>query len=153
MTSSNNIDGRAVSAAYHAVKDHGYVSAVDVFKGMGILSSENYEAWRLGRIPYLEKVVQSNLSKISKAMKAVRVWAREQGLKQSETAYRKWGSGPKHDLRFSKSGNPQIEKAYRTHFVSPRLREQKVLQEEVAGANPQNGDTEGIPQEKVHQEP
>ena len=76
---SKIIDSRAVSAAYHAVKDHGYVSAVDVFKGMGILSNENLEAWRLGRVPYLERVVQSNLSKISKVMKAVRIWAREQG--------------------------------------------------------------------------
>ena len=29
------------------------------------------------------------------------------------------------DLRFSKSGNPGIEKAYRTHYVSPALSKRK----------------------------
>jgi len=28
-------------------------------------------------------------------------------------------------LRFSKSGNPSIERAYRTHWVSPQLSERK----------------------------
>ena len=73
----------------------------------------------------MEKVVRANLSKISQAMKAFRLWSAEQGLKPSETVYRKWGKGNKRDLRFSKTGNPQIEKAYRTHYVSLKLRDHK----------------------------
>ena len=29
------------------------------------------------------------------------------------------------DLRFSKSGNPHLERSYRTHFISPELSERK----------------------------
>jgi hypothetical protein len=38
--------------------------------------------------------------------------------KASFTAYKKWGKGNKVDLRFSKSGDANIEKFYSTHFVS-----------------------------------
>ncbi|MCP5110227.1 MAG: DUF2293 domain-containing protein, partial [bacterium] len=41
------------------------------------------------------------------------------------TFYRKYGRGVKVKLRFSKSGKPVIEKAYRTHYVSPELSEAK----------------------------
>lgn len=126
LMSKSDIEVKAVSAAYFALKKQGYVSAIDVFMGMGILSKEDHDSWRFGRVPYLEKVVQSNLSKISQVMKSFRIWSAEQELKPSETVYRKWGKGSKHDLRFSKTGNPKIEKAYRTHYVSPKLGDKKI---------------------------
>lgn len=109
---------RAVSAAYLAVKERGYFSAVDVFIGMGLLTKKDYESWRFGQVPYLEKVIQCNLSKITTIMKSVRKWATEQNLKASETGYVQWGKcSPKCHLRFSKSGTPSIEQHYRTHYV------------------------------------
>jgi hypothetical protein len=31
----------------------------------------------------------------------------------------RWGKGPKQRLRFTKTGDPAVEEAYATHFVSP----------------------------------
>jgi hypothetical protein len=120
----SNLYGRVVSAAYHALKRQHYVSAIDVLLGMGWLQQDHLDGWRQGRTPYLERVVQSSLTRISEAMRIFRRWAEENGLKPSETAYvmRKPG---RQVLRFSKSGNPSIERLYRTHWVSPVLSERK----------------------------
>jgi hypothetical protein len=101
--------------------DHHYASALDVFTGMGLLAPVHVRDWRRSRIPYLDRVIQGNLHKISRSMHIFRVWAQERGLKPSETAYVARTRGPRRELRFSKSGDPGIEPAYRTRFVSPEL--------------------------------
>lgn len=58
-------------------------------------------------------------------MECFRAWARQKDLKPSQTAYLARTRGPKKDLQFSKSGNPEIEDAYRTHYVYPLLAERK----------------------------
>jgi hypothetical protein len=116
---------RVIRAAEAALEDHQYVSAIDVLCGMGLLASTNVQAWRKGRIHFLERVIQGNLRKIALSMTLFHQWAREKGLRPRETAYvRKTRSG-RADLQFSKSGNPDIERHYRTHFVSPALSKQK----------------------------
>ena len=52
--------------------------------------------------------------------------ARKRGLRPSETVYLMKTSGPRKELKFSKSGEPSIEKAYRTHYLSPELSEKKL---------------------------
>jgi hypothetical protein len=52
-------------------------------------------------------------------------WALEKGLKASEAHYVRRTRTGTVDLRFSKSGDPAIEKNYRTHYVSPALSERK----------------------------
>jgi hypothetical protein len=46
-------------------------------------------------------------------------YGKKQGLKESFTYYKRWGSKGKDTvkLRFSKSGNETVEKIYATHFV------------------------------------
>ena len=100
-------------AAGEAVSRQGYVSAIDVLIGIGWLSKEKLDAWRLGQVPYLERVVNANLSKISSAMKAFRGWANHSGLELRPATYKRRS----YCLRFSKSGAPSIEEAYRIHFV------------------------------------
>jgi hypothetical protein len=55
--------------------------------------------------------------------------AKRGGLKPSKTAYMSWGKGPKRSLRFSKSGDPNIEQAYSTHFPKLKDAPTKGLQE------------------------
>ena len=105
-----------VRAAETALVARHYVSALDIFVGMGLLAPAHVLDWRNGRIPYLEQVIQGNLHKISRSMHVFREWARGRGLNPSETAYLDRTRGPRRDLRFSKSGEPGIERAYRTHF-------------------------------------
>lgn len=118
------LEQRVAAVAAAALSRQGFVTVIDVFLGLGWLSPADEQAWRQGRTPYLEKTVTANLSKISTATRCFRAWARKRGLKSSETAYlaRKRSRTP---LRFSKSGNPSIERSYRTHWVSPHLSERK----------------------------
>ncbi len=116
--------------------EKGYTSPIDVFLRMGLLAAVHLENWRRGRVPYLEAVIQGNLSKISDTMHFFRKWALDRNLKPSETAYLARTSGPRRDLQFSKSGDSGIEQAYRTHYVSPELSDKKrsKLQEKLSQA-------------------
>jgi hypothetical protein len=125
MSNRTQIERRVVQAAEKALFDHHYVSAVDVLINMGLLQPVHVQDWRKGSIPFLEQVIQGNLNKITFTMKCFRSWAREKGLKPSQTQYLARTSGPKRELRFSKSGDPQIEAAYQTHYISPLLSEKK----------------------------
>jgi hypothetical protein len=122
------LDRRVIQAAEAALAHHQYVSTIDVLSGMGLLPPTRLEDWRKGRVDFLERVIQGNLRKISAAMATFRRWAREKKLEPSETRYTRQTRGATVDLRFSKSGDPGIEKSYRTHYVSPALSERKKQQ-------------------------
>lgn len=110
--------------AEHTLAEQRVVSSVDVLLGLGWLSSSHVDEWRQGRVPHLEKVIQANLSKIYTAMEEFRRWARERHLQPSETAYAA-RTRDRRALRFSVTGKPAIERAYRTHWMSPELSERK----------------------------
>ncbi|MGH9675273.1 MAG: DUF2293 domain-containing protein, partial [Bryobacteraceae bacterium] len=61
-------------------------------------------------------------------MAIFRRWAHEKGLKPSETHYVRRARTGTMTLRFSKSGDPDIERSYRTHYLSPALSERKQQQ-------------------------
>jgi hypothetical protein len=125
MANRQELKIRIVRAAETALYRQQYVSAIDVLCGMGLLAPPQVDAWRKGRIDYLERVIQGNLSKISWCMATFRRWAREKGLKPSETGYVRRTRAGSMPLQFSKSGAPSMEKCYRTHYVSPALSEAK----------------------------
>jgi hypothetical protein len=119
---------RVIRAAEAALTLQKYVSPIDVLAGMGLVASTHVEAWQKGRIDFLERMIQANLKKISRSMAIFRQWAVEKGLKPSETHYVRRARTGTVDLQFSKSGDPAIEKSYRTHYVSPALSERKQQQ-------------------------
>ena len=82
----------------------------------GVARPRHVRDWQNRRISYLEQAIECNFHKISRSMHVFREWARERGLRPSETAYLARTRGPRRELRFSKSGEPGIERAYRTHF-------------------------------------
>jgi len=102
--------------------------AVDVLMDLEILSKVNYERWRNGQVPYLEKVCNINLKKLSTILHEMRDYAKKGNLKPSPCVYKKWavkkkngqGKKPVIKLRFSKSGSEDIEKWYTTHFVDTK---------------------------------
>lgn len=124
---------RAVQAAEEVLHRQQYVSPIDFFIGMKLLQPVHVDDWRKGKIPYLEKMIQVNLSKITFCMNCLDAWAKEKALKPSLTSYLARTNGPKRELRFSASGSPKIEQFYRTHYISPILSEikQKKLQEKL----------------------
>jgi hypothetical protein len=115
-----DLEERVTRAAEAALADHRFVSAIDVFVGLGWLAPSHLDTWRQGRVKCLERVVQANLHKITVAMAAYRRWAGARGLNPSATDYVA-RTPDRRPLRFSVSGDASIERAYRTHWVSPNL--------------------------------
>ena len=122
-----SLEERVIRAAEAALSRQQYVSAIDVFCGMGLLLPMHVDSWRKGRVDYLERVIQGNLHKISSSMAIFRHWAQEKGLKPSETGYGRKARSGTIPLQFSKSGDPAIEQSYRTHYISPALSERKLV--------------------------
>ncbi|MFZ0118948.1 MAG: hypothetical protein WAN20_18735 [Pseudonocardiaceae bacterium] len=114
------LEQRVERAAEAALAQQQYVSAIDVLLGLGWLAPPHLDAWRQGRVQCLERVVQASLPKQSTAMRVFRRWAQRRGLVSSETGYVA-RTRDRRPLRFSVSGAPEIELAYRTHWVSPEL--------------------------------
>jgi len=118
------LERRVVRAAGVALAERKFVTAIDVLVGVGWLQPAKVAEWRQGRVDYLERAVIASLGKISTAMRCFRAWARARGLKPSETAYVA-RTRDRRPLRFSKTGDPEIERADRTHWVSPELSDRK----------------------------
>lgn len=110
---------RIVRAVETILQQEKVVSPVDVLIGMGLLSREHLEDWRLGRVPYLEKVIDCNPTRLSRSLRILRLHAHDLNLVPSWTAYVRWGKGPKQRLRFTKTGDARLEEIYATHFVWP----------------------------------
>ena len=109
-----------VTRAVEAILQHGRVVApIDVLVGMGLLTREQFENWRRGRVPYLERVIDCNLTRLSRLLRILRFHAHDLNLVPSTIAYMRWGKGPKQRLRVTKTGEPKLEEAYATHFVWP----------------------------------
>jgi hypothetical protein len=118
------LPGHVARVAEAALAAKKYVSPIDILSGIGWLDADALQRWRKGQVDCLERVVRSNLPRISAAMKLFRAWARAKGLNPRETHY---VAHTRHrpTLRFSRSGAPTIERLYRTHWVSPALAEEK----------------------------
>jgi hypothetical protein len=114
------LEARTVAAAEAALARQQFVTAIDVFQGIGWLPQARVDEWRQGRLPYLERGVSTNLHKISAVMRMFRRWAQSRGLAPREMPYVS-RTRDRHQLRFSKTGELAIERAYRTHWVSAEL--------------------------------
>jgi len=114
---NKDLEKRVESVAGSLVYEQGYVCAVDVLLRLGYLSKKDHDDWRFGRVPFLERVCQSNLKELSLVNSVIRKFAQRKSLKKSQTVYNKWGSKGKAKLTFSKSGDRRIEELYATHYV------------------------------------
>ncbi len=113
----NQIQIKVKQICHELVFRQGYISSIDVLQNLGYLTNENVKSWRFGKIPYLEKVCNTNLASLSFINKEIRQIATELNLKNSLTVYMKYGKGVKTKLRFSKTGDENIEKFYATHYI------------------------------------
>lgn len=97
--------------------EKGFVCAIDILMQLDYLTKKDYEDWRFGRVDYLEKVCNVNLSKLTLINKLIRKHSTELDLKNSWTGYNQYGKGIKRRLRFSKSRDKTIEDRYATHYI------------------------------------
>jgi hypothetical protein len=107
------------NSMYQQILKNGYATTVQVLMDLQILSKEDFEKWRFGRVDYLERVCKVNLSRLKFILRTMQEYGKKQGLKESFTHYKRWGSKGKDTfkLRFSKSGNETVEMTYATHFI------------------------------------
>ena len=116
------LNDRVIRAAEAALAVQKYVSPVDVLVGIGWLDPGALKRWERGQVEYLEGIVQTNLPRISEAMKLLRSWAAAKGLTPSETHYIA-RTPSRQTLRFSKSGNPILSAAAPSSASEPTISE------------------------------
>lgn len=98
------------------------VAPINVLVRMELLRAADIDAWRRGQVPYLERVIQGSLPRLSRLLRILRMYAHDLRLVPSSTAYVRWGNGTRVRLRFTKTGDPNVEDAYARHFVWPGKR-------------------------------
>jgi hypothetical protein len=114
---------RVVRAVAKVLSKSDVVAPVDVLIEMGNLSKKDHDAWRQGKVPYLERVFEGNLSKANRILRIIGFHAHDLNMVPSITHYHQWGK--KRVLRFSKSGDKKIEEAYSRHFLWNQSPEKK----------------------------
>ena len=117
---------RIERAVAEQLAEDNVVAPVDVLVGMGLLRTDHLEDWRRGRIAYLERVITCNLSRVSRLLRIMRFHAHDLDLEPSFTVYNRHGKGPRQLLRFSKTGDANLDSAYATHFVRRVSRQETV---------------------------
>ena len=93
------------------------ITPLDVLLALEIVDTDHVEAWRHGRVPYLERGITKGLSRVTRLLRLLREAALARGLAPVPGKYVRRGKGPKRRLRFSKRGDLESERAYATHFV------------------------------------
>lgn len=108
-----------VRAVEELLKKNSGVSPLDVLLHTQRVTKQQVEDWRFGRIPYLERVVVGNLSKMNRLLRILDLHARSLGLTAVQRVPHKSGRGGKRIvLRFSKSGDTGLEAAYSRHYLT-----------------------------------
>jgi len=76
---------RIVRAVDAILERRGFVSPTELFVEMGLLSVQAIEEWRAGRIPFLERAIQCNLSEANRILRVFRMHAHDLNLRPSVT--------------------------------------------------------------------
>jgi len=126
---------RIVKAVEGLLLEKGFVAPLELFIRMDLLSPESVENWRRGRIAPLERAMHCNLAKASRILRILRMHAHDLDLKPSLTEYKRWSKGSRPLLRFSKTGDHNIEAAYARHFVSLRKKGPPFEEEAIEARN------------------
>jgi hypothetical protein len=124
---------RVARAAESALAEQSYVAPIDILNRIGWLDASAIALWRQGRLECLERALQVRPERVAETMQVFRGWAEQKGLEPSETQYVARDSG-RTTLRFTFSGDADIERLYRTHWISSNLsaRQRERLQEKAS---------------------
>ena len=122
MSSKNcaNLAERVVRTAETTLAIEDAVSAIDMLRGLGWLNASVVDAWRQGRVDCIEAAIQASPMRLAEAMELFRSWATEKGLIACEADYVA-RTPQRQGLRFSRSGDPAVERLFRTHWASPKI--------------------------------
>jgi hypothetical protein len=114
------LEHRIDGAARRLLDRHGFVAPVEVLVEIGWLAAPRVEGWRRGRVEYLEQLVAVGRERIDEALRVLDRWASAADLRPDLVAYVS-ATRDRRDLQFTAGGDRSLERAYRTHYVSPML--------------------------------
>ena len=95
------------------------VTPIDVLIRMRLLVREDVEAWRFGRIGYLERVIDRDLASLGRLLEILAFHCHSLNLVATPTVYLSAGKPPIRPLRFTMNHEEQLEARYARHFVWP----------------------------------
>lgn len=105
---------KVVRATAELLNESDEISPIAILMQIGNLEPQDHDAWRRGRVPYLERVFQGSLSKANRYLRIIGFHAHDLNMVPSQHTYRQIGK--KRILRFSRSEDPNVEKLYARHF-------------------------------------
>jgi len=118
---------RVVRAVGKILASSDVVTPSDILIEMGNLSKKNYEAWCKGQVPYLERVFEGSLSKANRILRIIGFHIHDLNMVSRQALYHQWGKEKSRILRFSKSGDPNIEKAYSRYYTCNQSPQKKQI--------------------------
>ena len=116
---------RVVRAVAKILSHSNVVAPVDVLMEMGNLTKQNVEAWCRGKVPYLECVVEGNLSKINRILRIIGFHMHDLNMVPHRMVYRQLNRSKNRVLQFTKSGIKRLGEAYSRHYVWNQSQEKK----------------------------
>lgn len=118
MVELPKLQRRVNVAAEEVLQLQKYVAPVDVLVRLGWMQRAAVEAWRHGRVARLADELPVDRAKVTTAFEYLLGWARERGLRPSETAYVA-STRDRRPLEFA--GDEAADRFFRTHWVSADL--------------------------------
>ena len=81
---------RVVRAAGKILARADNFAPTEILIEMGNLSQKNYEAWRKGKVPFLERVFEGNISKANRILRIIGFHAHDLNMVPKITHYHQW---------------------------------------------------------------
>jgi hypothetical protein len=114
------LEPRVVAAAEETLAQRRLVTPIDICLTIGWLQSPNVDDWQHGRVDDLDYFLPTHDDRSVAFLVHLKEWAITKGLKPVEAEYVS-ATRSRRPLRFSSLGEPVLEQAWRTHWISPDL--------------------------------
>lgn len=114
---------KVIKAVGLLLKDKDEITTVDILLKMGNLLPKDYENWKRGKTPYLEKIFQGNLSKAGRILRIINFLMHDLNMIKYEKPMKVLNGS--RFLQYSKSGIKNIEDVYSRSFKWNRSEEEK----------------------------
>jgi hypothetical protein len=103
---------KVIRAVDEILEKDDIVISTDIFQSIGMLSKENHNKWRIGKVRYLEQVISCNLSKANRILYILGFHAHDMNLVKTI----KYVKFKRKLLRFTKNGYKKDEELYARQF-------------------------------------
>ena len=114
----NNLEARVLAACGRILAEHGQVSTLDMLLGARIIHWGHVNQWKMGLVPYLEKVTLTRHEDWGRALETFHRWGESRGLRRVLAEYRMKNRTGEQYLRFTDTCDKVVEDLYRIAYAS-----------------------------------